>query len=85
MRRLDQSLVERGLFESREQAKRAIMAGSVQVNGQPARKPSDAIKPDDQLTVLAPEKYVSRGGYKLDHALSHFHLNVAGQTAVDLG
>jgi 23S rRNA (cytidine1920-2'-O)/16S rRNA (cytidine1409-2'-O)-methyltransferase len=85
MRRLDQSLVERGLCVSREQAKRAIMAGSVQVNGQPARKPSDAIQPDDQVTVLAPEKYVSRGGYKLDHALSHFHLDVAGQTAVDLG
>ncbi len=85
MSRLDQVLVERGLCESRERAKRAIMAGSVKINGQLARKPSDSVKPEDQLTLVAPEPFVSRGGYKLEHALRHFNVDVSGQTAIDLG
>src|SRR6266699_1060827 len=85
MRRLDQALVECGLCESRERAKRAIMAGQVFINGRPARKPSDSVKPDDQFRLAAPEKYVSRGGLKLEHALRHFQLDVTGQTAIDLG
>lgn len=85
MIRLDQALVDRGLCESREKAKRAIMAGTVRINGQAADKPSDAVKPQDELTVTAPEKFVSRGGHKLEHALQHFNLNVAGLTAIDLG
>jgi 23S rRNA (cytidine1920-2'-O)/16S rRNA (cytidine1409-2'-O)-methyltransferase len=84
-RRLDQALVERGLCASREQAKRAILAGQVRVNAQTARKPSDAVKPGDTLTVAVPEKFVSRGGLKLEHALEYFHVDVAGQTAIDLG
>lgn len=85
MSRLDQALVEHGLCESREKAKRAIMAGQALINGQPARKPSDTVKPADQLTLTAAEKYVSRGGFKLEHALRHFKLDVTGQTAIDLG
>ena len=85
MRRLDQALVERGLCESREKAKRAIIAGQVRVNERPARKPSDSVEPDDQLTLTAPEKFVSRGGLKLEHALNHFRLDVSGLTAIDLG
>jgi 23S rRNA (cytidine1920-2'-O)/16S rRNA (cytidine1409-2'-O)-methyltransferase len=84
-RRLDQALVERGLCASREQAKRAILAGQVRVNAQTARKPSDAVKPEDTLTVAVPEKFVSRGGLKLEHALEYFQVDVAGQTAIDLG
>src|SRR6516225_166003 len=85
MIRLDQALVERGLCKSREQAKRAIMAGAVRINGQPARKPSDSIKPEDELALAVPEKFVSRGGHKLEHALEHFELDVTGLTAIDLG
>ncbi len=85
MGRLDLELVERGLFESREKAKRAIMAGTVQINEQTARKPSDPVRPDDRLSLLAPDKFVSRGGIKLEHALDHFKIRVAGQTAIDLG
>ena len=70
MTRLDQALVERGLCESRERAKRAILAGQVRVNAQSARKPSDSVKPDDRLTLDAGDKYVSRGGHKLEHALN---------------
>ena len=85
MTRLDQALVERGLCESRERAKRAILAGQVRINAQSARKPSDSVKPDDRLTLDAGEKYVSRGGHKLEHALRHFQLDVTGLTALDLG
>jgi len=85
MPRLDQVLVERGLCESREKAKRAIMAGQVQINQHPARKPGDPAGPGDQIELVAEEKYVSRGGHKLEHALRHFQLNVEGTTAIDLG
>ena len=85
MTRLDQALVERGLCESRERAKRAILAGQVRVNAQPARKPSDSVDTGDALTLDAPEKFVSRGGHKLEHALEHFQINVAGLVALDLG
>ena len=85
MTRLDQALVDRGLCESRERAQRAILAGQVRVNTQRANKPSDAVRPDDALALEAAEKYVSRGGYKLEHALRHFQLEVAGLIAVDLG
>jgi 23S rRNA (cytidine1920-2'-O)/16S rRNA (cytidine1409-2'-O)-methyltransferase len=85
VKRLDQVLVERGLCDSREKAKRLVLAGQVRINGQSARKASDQVKPDAAVTVAAPEKFVSRGGYKLEHALIHFDLDVAGLTAIDLG
>jgi 23S rRNA (cytidine1920-2'-O)/16S rRNA (cytidine1409-2'-O)-methyltransferase len=85
MPRLDQALVESGLCESREQARRAIIAGRVRINEQPARKPSDPVDPQDRLALTQREKYVSRGGQKLEHALNHFQLPVAGWTAIDLG
>ncbi len=85
MSRLDQALVERGLCESREKAKRAIMAGQVKINDRIAAKPSDPTKPGDQIALLAAEKYVSRGGHKLEHALRNFHLDVTGLSALDVG
>jgi 23S rRNA (cytidine1920-2'-O)/16S rRNA (cytidine1409-2'-O)-methyltransferase len=83
--RLDQVLVERGLCESREKAKRAVMAGQVRVNGQTAHKPSDAVHESDVVELSGSEKFVSRGGQKLEHALEHFRLDVTGARAVDLG
>jgi 23S rRNA (cytidine1920-2'-O)/16S rRNA (cytidine1409-2'-O)-methyltransferase len=85
MIRLDQALVDRGLCESRERAKRAILAGQVRVNAQRANKPGDLIELDDALTLNAGEKYVSRGGHKLEHALRHFEFDVTGLVALDLG
>ena len=85
MTRLDQILVDRNLCESREKAKRLILAGQVRVNGHPARKPSDTVKPADEITVDTPEKFVSRGGHKLEYALEHFQINVTDLTAFDLG
>lgn len=77
--------MDRGLCESREKAKRAIMAGQALINGQPARKPSDGVRDSDALALVSGEKFVSRGGQKLEHALNHFHLDVTGLTAIDLG
>lgn len=85
MARLDQALVERALCDSREKAQRLILAGAIRINGHPAKKASDSVKPADEITVDAPEKFVSRGGHKLEHALEHFQLDVAGLTAFDLG
>jgi 23S rRNA (cytidine1920-2'-O)/16S rRNA (cytidine1409-2'-O)-methyltransferase len=61
------------------------MAGAVRVNSQPASKPSDPIRPGDTVELLAGEKFVSRGGSKLEHALAHFGLNVQGARVIDLG
>ena len=83
--RLDQALVDRGLLPSREKAKRAILAGQVRVKGQVARKAGDLVLPTDELTLEAPERYVSRGGYKIEHGLNHFGVAVAGVIAMDLG
>jgi 23S rRNA (cytidine1920-2'-O)/16S rRNA (cytidine1409-2'-O)-methyltransferase len=85
MSRLDQVLVDRQLCESREKAKRSILAGQVRVNGQVAKKASDAVKPEDQIEVAVPEKFVSRGGYKLEHALDFFRVDPQGQVCIDLG
>ncbi len=85
MKRLDVALVERGHCESREKAQRAIMAGLVRINEQLARKASDSVKGTDNLSVTEREKYVSRGGHKLEHALVHFGVGVTDQTAIDLG
>ena len=78
-------MVEQGMCSSREKAKRAIMAGQVRVNGQTAHKPSDIVGPDDRVTLEATEKFVSRGGIKLEHGLHHFGLDVRNQVAIDLG
>ncbi len=83
--RLDQALVERGLCESREKARRAILAGQVRINQQRAHKASDSVRPGDQVELEGGEKFVSRGGHKLEHALTHFQVDVTGLTAIDLG
>jgi 23S rRNA (cytidine1920-2'-O)/16S rRNA (cytidine1409-2'-O)-methyltransferase len=83
--RLDQALVDRGLCESREKAKRAILAGTVRINGQRAHKASDSIREGDAVSIDTPERFVSRGGHKLEHALEHFQISVEGLTAIDLG
>lgn len=83
--RLDQALVERGFFPSREKAQRAILAGQVRVGGRVAQKAGESIKPADEIVISATERYVSRGGYKLEHGLNHFQLSAQGLTAIDLG
>ncbi|HEX9944449.1 MAG TPA: TlyA family RNA methyltransferase [Thermoanaerobaculia bacterium] len=84
--RLDQLLVERGLFPSREQARRAVMAGTVEVEGKRVDKPGTAVKEAARVAVLAPkEPFVSRAGRKLAHALDHFGVDPAGRVCLDVG
>ena len=83
--RLDVLLVQRGLAESREKAQALILAGKVLVNGQKADKAGAAIAADAQIELLAQQRYVGRGGLKLEAALDHFAIRVAGQTCLDIG
>jgi 23S rRNA (cytidine1920-2'-O)/16S rRNA (cytidine1409-2'-O)-methyltransferase len=83
--RLDQALVSRGLCESREKAQRSILAGAVRINGHPAKKASDKVTDSDVLELTHAEKFVSRGGFKLEHGLNHFALDLTGLIAIDLG
>jgi 23S rRNA (cytidine1920-2'-O)/16S rRNA (cytidine1409-2'-O)-methyltransferase len=84
--RLDQLLVERGLYPSREQARRAVMAGVVAVEGRRVDKPGTAVAAAARVEVLAPrEPYVSRGGRKLAHALDRFGIDPAGWVCMDVG
>ena len=83
--RLDLLLTSRGLFETRERAQRAILAGTVYVEGQRVDKPGTKVAEDAQLDARQKERYVSRGGLKLEGALSHFHLDPAGKICLDVG
>ena len=85
MPRLDHLLVERGLCPTRSKAQAAVLAGQVLVNGQPAGKPGDNLKADARIELAAPERFVSRGGHKLEHALLHFAVPIQGTRAIDLG
>ena len=83
--RLDQLLVERGLAESREKAKRLILAGQVLVDGQPAPKPGHPVTLDHELTLKETARFVSRGGDKLEGAMKDFHLDLTDATCLDIG
>jgi 23S rRNA (cytidine1920-2'-O)/16S rRNA (cytidine1409-2'-O)-methyltransferase len=83
--RLDVLLVELGHFDSREKAKRAIMAGVVSVGGQRVEKAGTLITRDAEISVAAAEKYVGRGGLKLEAALEAFHIPVSDRICLDVG
>lgn len=84
--RLDALLVERGFFASREQAKRAVMAGLVFYEGRRMEKAGEFVDPDGLLEVKGdPCPYVSRGGLKLEGALRQFGIDVRGKVALDAG
>jgi 23S rRNA (cytidine1920-2'-O)/16S rRNA (cytidine1409-2'-O)-methyltransferase len=83
--RLDQLLVRRGLFQSREQARRAILAGNVSVGTRIAAKPSELLDEQAAIAVKPARKYVGRGALKLESALKHFDIDVHGKTALDIG
>lgn len=83
--RLDLLLVVRGLAKSREEAQRLILAGEVRVGDRPAAKPSQSVAADAPLVVGTRPRFVSRGGEKLEGALSALGLEVAGSVAIDVG
>ncbi|HEY3900745.1 MAG TPA: TlyA family RNA methyltransferase [Chthoniobacter sp.] len=83
--RLDQLLVARGYFESREKAQRAIMAGSVSVGEQRVDKAGTRVAEDADLQVKTGERYVGRGGLKMEAALKEFAVDPTGATCLDIG
>lgn len=83
--RLDVALVGQGLCESREKARRAIMAGQVRLCDQVLNKASILVDATAALSVAQPPKYVGRGGLKLEGAIDHFRIDPAGTTALDIG
>ena len=84
--RLDVLLVKRNLVSSREKAKAVIMAGAVYVNGQKEDKAGAAFPDTVQIEVRGHTlPYVSRGGLKLEKAMSHFGLALSGQVCMDVG
>lgn len=84
--RLDVLLVERGLAETREKAKRAVMAGLVFSNESRLDKPGEKVSADIPLTIKGKVMpYVSRGGLKLEKALKVFDLEIEGKTLLDIG
>src|SRR5213079_967807 len=83
--RLDQLLVGKGLFASREQAQRAVMAGEVKIRTRTAAKPSQLLEADAAIAVKPTRKYVGRGALKLEGALDHFRIDVHGKVALDIG
>ncbi|SCC13029.1 MULTISPECIES: TlyA family RNA methyltransferase [Priestia] len=84
--RVDVLLVERGLVETREKAKRTVMAGLVYANEQRLDKPGEKIDRDTPLTVKgAVMPYVSRGGFKLEKALKEFDVQVKDRIMIDIG
>ena len=84
--RLDQLLVDRGLMQSRERARIAVMEGSVFVDGQRIDKPGTAMDPDKRVEVRGKQlQYVSRGGLKLEKALQVFPVSVAECVCLDCG
>lgn len=83
--RLDLALVRRGLVESREQAKRLIMAGEVRVGTEIWDKPSAAIAVDREIYLAQKARFVGRGGLKLEAALDEFRISAKGKRCFDAG
>ncbi len=78
-------LLERGLVDSSERARVAVMAGSVLVNDSPAVKPASLVDEEARLRLVEAPRYVGRGGDKLAHALDVFAVDAAGAVAADIG
>src|SRR2546422_1741175 len=84
--RLDKLILQRGMAASRERAQALILAGKVLVDGQKIEKAGTSVDAEADLRVLGEGlKYVSRGGLKLERALEHWHIDVAGKVCLDVG
>ncbi len=83
-KRLDQTMIERGLSDRLETARALIMAAKVRVDGNVAVAAGQRISSEEDILVETGPEYYSRGGIKLAHALDHFHLKANGLTALDV-
>lgn len=84
-KRIDQLLVERGVFDSRAKARAAVEAGRVTVAGKMVAKPSESVDEDAEIVAEAAHPWVGRGALKLVHALDLWPIVVEGRVAVDVG
>ena len=84
-KRIDKLLVEKGHIESRERAQRLILAGQVLADERVIDKPGTLVKADAVLRIIGEEKYVGRGGHKLEAALDFFGMDVKGLVCLDVG
>ena len=84
--RLDKILVDRGLVGSRERAQALILAGKVLINEQKIEKSGAQVEDDCTIRLLGDDlRYVSRGGVKLESALTHWSIDVNGKLCLDVG
>lgn len=84
--RIDVLITDKGFFDSREKAKRAIMAGIVMINGQMVDKPGTDVPEDAEISIKEnPNKYVSRGGLKLEKAMQNYDIHLDGKVCMDIG
>ncbi|UOQ42568.1 TlyA family RNA methyltransferase [Halobacillus salinarum] len=84
--RLDVLLVEKGLMETREKAKRTIMAGLVFVDQIRLDKPGQKVDEEKEIVIKGRAiPYVSRGGLKLEKALNEFSIDLNGKVMIDIG
>lgn len=83
--RLDVLVHQRSLAPSREMARRYIMAGEVKIDGQVRTKPGTKVPIDSNIEVIQRQKYVSRGGYKLETALNQFPVEIENRICADVG
>jgi len=84
--RIDTLLVQRGLVPSRERARAMILAGRVLVAEQKTDKPGCSVPADSHIRILGEQqRYVSRGGVKLEAALEHWAIPVEGRACLDIG
>ena len=85
-KRLDVAMTEQGLAESRQKAQAVIMAGQVYVNGQKVDKAGAPVKEEDKIEVRGKQlRYVSRGGLKLEKAMSCWPISLQGAVCADIG
>jgi 23S rRNA (cytidine1920-2'-O)/16S rRNA (cytidine1409-2'-O)-methyltransferase len=85
-KRLDVLLVERSLAESRQKAQAMILAGEIEVDGKKALKAGEDVAESARIEVHSRlQKYVSRGGFKLEGSLEDFHVHVQGRICLDIG
>ena len=83
--RLDKVITQRRLIRSRSRAQRLIMAGQIRVNGQIVYRPGHMVDARATIEIVSPQTYVSRGGEKLEGALTCFRLDPTGKICLDIG
>lgn len=84
-KRLDQLLVDKGLFPTRQKAQWSIRSGNILINNSISDKPSKLVPPDAEIKIKEKLPYVSRGGLKLQAAIKEFGISVKNKIALDIG